>query len=524
MISLKRFFIPRTQVQGFEETIESWSKIDKATFMGGEFSLNGLEAKCIEKNNQKQGNQRELLYLCLSEAYSNLKKEGAVDKNIDLLKQENTMTITTGHQLSLGLGPMFLLYKIIHVIRLCEFFNKNQFSHTLVPIFWLASEDHDFDEVKEAHFFNKTFSWETSQTGAVGRFNLEGLSEVYEAMKSLFPSEFTKDEIWTIGSGSYAQHYRALLHRIFGKFGLVIIDGDDPRLKRAFSPIIKRELETMFVSKAVEETNVQLQLRGKKIQAHARPVNLFYLTDNKRSRIINIDKGFNIDDKYFSQKELIEILDQHPERFSPNVLFRPLYQEYLLPNVCYIGGGGELAYWAQLKGMFQKANVVFPLVQTRVSAFISISNLPEEYLPSYFMPIGQQIERLIGTESHRDEVFKQLDHQIQTLFNVMNEGITTLGEEAIKWSGAQRTSIQSSIEQYKHRWQKEQKQQLEIKIKRLERIHQVFYPTGIPQERHTHLLHFCGKNKFEEWIDALMQSLDPFCEDIHIFVQRHETE
>lgn len=524
MISLQRHVIPRTSVTGFGSTLESWSQEEKAIFLTGDLTLENLKAQCLKKKAQTKPWQRELLHQCLTKAYATIQEHAEVRKNIELLLHENTMTITTGHQLSLGLGPLFLLYKALHVINLCAAFNKSAQPFTFVPVFWLASEDHDFEEVKHTHFFNKTFSWDSTQTGPVGRFTTENLQEVYNAVKSLFPEDVSLNALFEVQEVRYGQHFRALLNKVFGKYGLVVLDGDEPELKRAFSPFMKREVETRFVSKAVEETNTLLLSHGKTIQAYVRPVNLFYLSPSCRDRIVPVETEFTIGNQTITQPELIQTLEEHPERFSPNVLLRPLYQEFILPNVCYIGGTGELAYWTQLKGLFEEAMVPFPLLQTRVSAFIDKSGLNEASLPSYFRPLNEQVDALIGKESEREEVFQGVENQLDGLIRAMNHGVSAMGNEAKKWCGAQVNAIQTSIEQYKQRWQKEQKQHQETKIKRLERLHQSFYPQGIPQERYTHLLHFCGTHSLDEWIEALKNGLDPFCSDIHIFVQNHEAE
>lgn len=522
MISLERHVIPRTSVAGFGATIETWTAEEKAIFLNDDLTLEQLDKQCVLKQAHVNLSQRELLYQSLSRSYASLPPTEAVTKNLSLLRKENTMTLTTGHQLSLGLGPLFLLYKALHVINLCEAYNQRNQPFTLVPVFWLASEDHDFEEIKSTHVFNKTFTWETDQSGAVGRFRTDGLTAIYEEIKALFPQDLSLEELLSVQEDTYGQHYRALLHRVFGTYGLVIIDGDEPSLKRSFLPWMKQELESSFVADAVTHTNTMLQSFGKPIQAHARPINLFYLSHGKRTRIIPTPEAFTVDGTILSKEALFSVMDDHPERFSPNVLFRPFYQESILPNVGYVGGSGELTYWAQLKGLFQKTGMVFPLLKTRVSAFISKNHIPSENIHTYFLPFNQQIDALLGKESDRDAVFTRLEQPLEALLSAMTEGISTLGDESKKWSGAQAAAITSSIEQYKHRWQKEQKQQLDTKIKRLERIHQAFYPQGIPQERHTHLLHFCGTHSLNEWIEALKNGLDPFCSDIHIFVQNHE--
>ena len=526
MIHLKRYLLPRTDVNGFGTAIEQWSNQNKHTFLNGEVSKASLLEQCKIKSTTYSSAHRKILSSYLSHQYSKSSTTEAQEINLRHLAKDNTLTITTGHQLSLGLGPLFLIYKALHVINLCEQLNKEQTEYHLVPVFWLASEDHDFEEIKSTQFFHKDFAWESNQTGPVGRFETSGLNETYQAMLSLFQQE-ARDELtalFQVSEGRYVEHYKTLLNKVFGSYGLLIVDGDNPELKRMFIPLMQKELETQFVFEHVNRTNQELLDAGLKTQAYVRPINLFYMTEGKRSRIIPSSDGFLIDEIAWKKDVLFEELTEFPERFSPNVLFRPIYQECILPNICYVGGSGEMAYWAQLKATFSAANVEFPLIQTRISALITPDYIDESVLPSYFIDLSGQIETLLSKQSKRDAVFNEIDKEVINLKLRMSEGISSFGNEANKWCGAQHASIDSSISHYKQRWQKEEKQQLDTQIKRLERIHRELYPNKVPQERQMNLLHFCGKHSIHEWVEALQGLINPFSQDIHIFVKAHETE
>ena len=525
MIPLKRYLLPRTDVDGFGTAIEQWSSQNKHAFLNGDVSRASILEQCKTKSISYSSEHRKILCLHLNDHYSSGSTTEAQEINLALLAKDNTFTITTGHQLSLGLGPLFLIYKALHVINLCEQLNKEQSDFQLVPVFWLASEDHDFEEIKATQFFHKDFAWDTNQTGPVGRFETSGLNETYQAMLSLFQEDAREElkDLFHVGEGRYVEHYKTLLNKVFGSYGLLIMDGDNPELKRMFIPLMQKELEHQFVFEHVNTTNQALLDAGQKVQAHVRPINLFYMTEGQRSRIILSTDGFLIDEIEWKKDELIKELVRFPERFSPNVLFRPMYQEHILPNICYVGGSGEMAYWAQLKATFTAVNVEFPLIQTRVSAIIAPDYIDESVLASYFSDLSTQIETLLSKESNRDTVFNALDEEVTRLKLRMSEGISSFGNEANKWCGAQLVSIDSSVSHYKQRWQKEEKQHLDSQIKRLERIHRELYPNKIPQERQMNLLHFCGKHSIHDWISALKHQIDPFSQDIHIFVKAHET-
>ena len=332
-----------------------------------------VQSKCFPEVN------RIVLADRLTSQYSNdkvnLKEEGRVAKNINLLKQNETYTITTGHQLCLFTGPLYFIYKIVSAIKLCESLKKDSPDINFIPVYWMATEDHDFAEVNHFNVDQKRFEWHTEQKSAVGRMELSEMKEVIaeygerltdysanaEELRKLFTTAYSKFK-------TLAGATRYLVNELFGKYGVVIIDGDDAELKKLFIPILKKELLEEFSSTEIENQNKKLAKRYK-IQVNPREINLFYLTDNSRQRIIKENGSYYVNDTSisFSEEEILLELDEHPERFSPNVLLRPVYQETILPNLAYVGGGAELAYWFQLKTTFQAANIPMPLIILRNS-------------------------------------------------------------------------------------------------------------------------------------------------------------
>lgn len=286
--------------------------------------------------------------------------------NIEALRDENTFTVTTGHQLVMMGGPMYTLYKIAHTIRLAEAMQKQQADHRIVPVFWMATEDHDWEEIN--HFypaFGKKRVYPGSFRGPVGRHVLEDsiaetLAEVDGELSAFFEP-----------GKKYAEAFRAFIHHLFGHTGLVIIDADFAVLKRLFVPAMRRELMGEGMADHIARTDSELESCGYKQQIFARPVNLFYLGDGDRDLIHRAEDGsFSLKEKpqTWTSDEMLALLEAHPEDFSPNVAARPLYQEIILPNLAYIGGWAEMSYWMQLKGAFEAAEVNFPMLVPRMSA------------------------------------------------------------------------------------------------------------------------------------------------------------
>ncbi|MBL0341013.1 MAG: bacillithiol biosynthesis BshC [Bacteroidetes bacterium] len=233
----------------------------------------------------------------------------------------------------------------------------------------MAAEDHDFEEINNARIYGKTVTWNRESKGPAGRLNLAGMNEILEEVKTLTADHSDLMAIFNEayqGTSNLSQATRILFHRLFGAYGLVILDGDQAELKKLFVEEMKTDLLTHDAFKNVNETSLRLG-ENYKIQVQPREINIFYITDASRNRIVKIEQGYSIlnTTKIFSHDEIIEELETHPERFSPNVVLRPLFQEKILPNLAYIGGPGELNYWLQYKQMFEKAAIPFPILLLR---------------------------------------------------------------------------------------------------------------------------------------------------------------
>lgn len=321
--------------------------------------------------------KREILVSVLEKQYESISISKETKKNIHNLINPKTFTITTGHQLNLFTGPLYFLYKIISTINLCKEL-KNEFpEHNFVPIYWMATEDHDFEEINYFTFKHKKISWNRESFGPVGRLSTEGLEDVLAVFESEIGLGKNAEMLKSLFKKAYVEHTnladatRFLANKLFAKEGLVIIDGDDTDLKKLFIPYIKNELLHQTAFAEVNETIPLLESYS--VQVNPREINLFYIEDNLRERIVFENGKYAVLNTKlsFSKEEILTEVENHPEKFSPNVLMRPLYQEVILPNLCYIGGGGELAYWLELKSFFESQHVTFPILLLRNSVLLS---------------------------------------------------------------------------------------------------------------------------------------------------------
>ena len=337
-------------------------------------NIDGFAKQIEEKKRSFQAESRTVLVKALKTQYGNTVASERTLENIEALQNENTFTITTGHQLNLFTGPLYFLYKILCVINLSEEltekFPKNQF----VPVYWMATEDHDFEEINYFNFNGKKVQWNRTDGGPVGRFATDGLEEVFAAFSEQLGTTRNAEYLKELFKKGYLEHAnladatRYIANELFATYGLVIVDGDDVELKRLFAPYVQEELQHQHSYTAVSNTISELE-KEYKIQVNPREINLFYLTDMIRERIIKEGSRYVVNDTdiSFSEEDILKELVAHPERFSPNVIMRPLYQETILPNLCYVGGGGEQAYWLELKGYFEKVDTPFPILLLRNS-------------------------------------------------------------------------------------------------------------------------------------------------------------
>ena len=353
-------------------------KPELSSFYGNFPDLAGFKKQLKLKKESFQSNSRKVLVEALTHQYKTTTTSEKTLQNIELLSEENTFTITTGHQLNIFTGPLYFLYKIVNTINLAKHLKKEFPHHNFVPVYWMATEDHDFEEINFFKLKNKKIAWNRQTSGAVGRLKTDDFETVFKEFSKLIGITKNANYLKELFQNSYLKHNnltsatRYLVNELFGEYGLVIIDGDDAKLKQQFIPIIKDELLNTTSFKEVSKTNNELG-ENYKIQVNPREINLFYLKDNLRERIIFEENSFRVNNTAiaFSKDELLNEVSNHPERFSPNVIMRPLFQETVLPNLCYIGGGGELAYWFQLKSYFNVVKTPFPILLLRNSVLLA---------------------------------------------------------------------------------------------------------------------------------------------------------
>ncbi|UGS24417.1 bacillithiol biosynthesis cysteine-adding enzyme BshC [Flavobacterium channae] len=494
-------------------------------------TINNFKLQIEEKNNNFPIENRAILVDALKKQYEKFIVSEETLNHIDLLNQSNTFTITTGHQLNLFTGPLYFLYKIISVINLTKELKAEYPDYNFVPVYWMATEDHDFDEINFFNFKNKKIQWKKESSGPVGRLNTSGLDEVFEVFSNelgLGDNAFYLKELF---KKSYLEHNnladatRYLTNELFKNNGLVIIDGDDKNLKKLFIPYVKNELIHQTSYKKVTDTLPLLQ--DYDVQVNPREINLFYIQDNLRERIIFENGNYKINNSSltFSEREILTELENRPENFSPNVILRPLYQEVILPNLCYIGGGGEIAYWLELKSNFEENNVTFPILLLRNSVLIATKKQEEKMtkLNLSWAEVFEKQDNLINKKTEEFSSFtidfsnqkKTLEEQFKLMYEIANKTDKSfLG--AVK---AQEAKQLKGLDKLEKRLLKAEKRNHSEKLERIIQIQNELFPNQTLQERKANFALFYNEiNNFEAFFSLLKTQLQPLTQNFSIVI------
>lgn len=498
-------YIPFKKTGYFSNTmIDYLEQSPKVSPFYGYFpNIQGFKKQIEEKRLSFSKKKREILVAELKNQYNFLKfgKNGSriskkTEEHINLLLKERTFTVTTGHQLNLFTGPLYFLYKIISTINLCEELSKKFPEENFVPIYWLATEDHDFDEINYFNFKGKKIQWNSKQTGAVGRFLTEGLNDVFKVFSSELNTSKNAEELRELFTNAYLNHNslseatRYLANELFGEYGLVVIDADNNNLKRTFTPFVEKELTEQLSFKQVSKTVVALQ-KDYKVQVNPREINLFYLANGLRERII-LENGvykINNTETVFSLNEILEELNKYPEKFSPNVIMRPLYQEVILPNLCYIGGGGELAYWFELKAYFNEVKVPFPILLLRNSALIISEKQSKKIkalkisLEDLFLNQNDLLNQKAIEKSTVKIDFSKQELFLQEQFSQLKEIAKKTDKSFIGAVNAQEKKQLKGLKNLKKRWLRAEKRNQKELMDRIIILQNELFPNGSLEER-----------------------------------------
>jgi bacillithiol biosynthesis cysteine-adding enzyme BshC len=406
---------------------------------------------------------------------------------------------------------LYFIFKIITAINTCKKLKAQYPDYNFVPVYWMASEDHDYDEIKYFRLYGHKYVWETEQQGAVGRFSTAGLDALLNEIPgetSVFRTAYTKYK-------NLASAVRYYVNELFGSKGLVVIDADDRSLKSEFKDVMVQDIIGQVNKPIVDSTNKELEERGYKTQVHCRDINFFYLDDGVRARIEQHTDRFQVVDTAlsFSKDQIEQMISDAPEKFSPNVILRPLYQEMILPNIAYVGGPAEVIYWLQLKGVFRHFNVAFPILMPRNFAMVidhevsrklaktgvTYRELFEDknYLFNHWVLRNSARNLTVGPEREAlGEIFQTLRSRAEAID-------VTLGP----FVGAASKHALNSLEDVERKMMRAEKRLHADKLRQIEAVKESLFPNGSLQERTDNFMNFYQRD--QAFIERLEENLDP---------------
>ena len=444
---------------------------------------------------------RELLSKELEFQYKSIDTSSVVNDNIKSIMSDNTFTVTTGHQLNIFTGPLYVIYKIISVIKLSRMLSQKYPKYKFVPVYWMASEDHDFEEIKSFHSNGKTYSWDIESKGPVGNLNTESLKNILDEDISI--PDFFRDAYSS--SSSLSEAVRKYMNHLFGEFGLITIDPNSKNLKKTISDIIVDDVVNNTIEK-VEKSSENTS------EVYVRKINFFFQESDFRQRIDKTDK-FNIlsTNLSFTKKEIKDKIGSSPELFSPNVITRCLYQQRILPNVCYLGGPSEIVYWESFKKFFEHYNITYPvlvprdfvlLLTTKIQKLINKLNLLSSDL---FFDKNEIENKVLGVEKDEAKNFKREVNDINKILNNISEKFEKEDPTMKPHVLATAKKMEKKLLQIERRFINKQKKNNDKLINQISDLYSFIKPDNSIQERKENFMSFYDLN----FIENLLENLDP---------------
>jgi len=500
-----------------------------STFYPKDFRNNSDFEKTFDDLTNYDRPHRKEISAIIKKQYSNYKISKHTQSNIASLASEKTFAIVTGQQVSLFGGPLYTIYKTITAIKLSRLLKEKYSDYNFVPIFWMEVDDHDFEEVASINIFDKennfrTLSYddgleEDTNRGSVGSIKFDSTIEftLADLDESLRDNEF-KNEILVLLKECYKEGktfkegFKELFIKLFDEFGLVIFDPQDSAIKNILLPIFEKEInnfETHTTTNVLKSAELEEIYHA---QIKVKPVNLFYSDETGRHLIEPVEDGFRFKGKRkrLNKEELLNLLYFDPSSFSPNVLLRPICQDYILPTAAYVGGSSEVSYFAQVMPNYKFFDVVSPIIFPRSSGTIIESHLYsiiEKYglsLPDFYMDKNILIEKVVKivSEINFDELFDKSEREIKVTLNGLKENLLSIDTNLIQPIEKSIARIEQTISTLKEKSKGAEGRKHKTLITQLQKVRDAVYPNNNLQEREINFFYFANKYGLDiiKWI------------------------
>ncbi len=466
------------------------------------------------------------------------------EENIQMLAAGNAYAVVTGQQTGLLTGPMYTVYKIMTTISLAEKITREQ-GIKAVPVFWAASEDHDFQEVSTVTIINEDmtvvdYSVPSPIPGriSIGHLPLnERIRETVEFLAESIPDSIHRDHYLQIlnetydDSASFADWCSRIIAKLFARYGLIMLDSLDPALRVLSVDIFRRGvLYEDEINRAIASASKKIEILGFKPQLQIAPdaLPLFSNTASGRHLIHQTDgKQLYVHGNEavkWAPAELAAEIAAHPEQFSPNVVLRPMVQDHLLPTIAYVAGPGELAYYAQLRAVYPLMGQQMPIIYPRFSATLILPEIAElmadlALASDEILPHDRDvIDRIISERApfSVNERFSHLQADIEELYRVLIEDIATVDSDLKKIAEGNLGRILKQVDYLARKTQQKVRKKEKGTVVKIEKVLTYFYPGHQPQERSVNVFPFLFRYG-EHLLDHIMAA-NPADSFEHIYV------
>ena len=500
-------YIPYSETGKFSKIVLDYIEHSQnlANFFEHPVSIEGIHASVLQR--KKYPANRELLVEQLNIQYENIHDSDSIKSNIQALSKENTFTVCTAHQPNIFTGHLYFVYKILHTIKLADELRKQLPAYNFVPVFFMGSEDDDLQELNFVVVDGTKYEWHTQQTGAVGRMRADDnlLRLIDEIGGRLSVEKFGKDLMELLKecfqkNRTIEQSTFLLVHHLFKSSGLVVFLPDNAVLKSSMLPVFEEDVFEHTSSQIVTRSSEKL-LEAYKVQANPREINLFYLKGDIRQRIIRSKDQFIVHHTniVFTKEALEKELRDHPGRFSPNVILRGLYQEIILPNIAFIGGGAEIAYWLQLKDLFIYYKVPFPVLILR-NSFMIIEKKHHRLLeklnltsPALFKGEQALLNEIVTRQTSHRLALDDEKSQMKKVYASIKKAVKEIDRSLMQHTEALEIKDLKKLSALEKKMLRAEKRKFEDQKNQLTKIFSILFPHGSLQERTENFMLYYAK-------------------------------
>ncbi len=480
-------------------------------------------------NSPNFNGNREISANILEEINHNYKVGKKTFENIDRLKQPDSITVVTGQQLGIYGGALFTVLKIITTIHLAKDLEE-ELGRPVIPVFWLADEDHDYEEIRSIALLRRDDLKKVSLPDVEGnlppiaKMDLpSGLKDLREEIRNILIDTDFSDDLWALLDGSYKegrsfeQAFGDLAGQLFSKHGLVLAGSNNEMIKKNSKEILKEAISKAGCMRDELDRQTAKISSDFHQQVTLYDSNLFYLeSGNGRVKIKRNGDGWSTETgREWSTHELLEEIDDSPYHFSPNVFLRPIVQDHFLPTLGYVAGPGELAYYGQMKTYYSCYGQTMPVIFPRFSAtFIepAIDRIIEE-LPFDFHEYDRRIEDLESAYVERNE-----QHDIEAIFSEWKEKVEVVSRNKTEYIAAIDSTLEGAagkataiyfgeLDKLKGKVYRAVKQQDQTQLNRIRKMKANLFPGDTLQERAIASIYFMNKYGVDIW-DRVLEKMD----------------